>query len=116
MRFILLFLLSSCSAPTVSRVIDGDTFELDDGRRLRLLGVDCPESTANAKCKRSPDCEKENAAGKRAKRVVASMVGREAQLSGRKDRYGRELGRIALSDGTDLGEVLVTTHICRAYR
>lgn len=27
----------------VVRVIDGDTFELKDGRRVRLLGVDAPE-------------------------------------------------------------------------
>ena len=27
----------------VSRVIDGDTFELDDGRKVRMLGINCPE-------------------------------------------------------------------------
>lgn len=27
----------------VARVIDGDTFVLDDGRRVRLLGIDTPE-------------------------------------------------------------------------
>ncbi len=28
---------------TVRRIIDGDTFELDGGDRLRLTGIDCPE-------------------------------------------------------------------------
>src|SRR4051812_32054288 len=30
---------------TVGRVIDGDTFETSDGRRVRLVGVNTPEST-----------------------------------------------------------------------
>ncbi len=29
---------------TVSYVIDGDTFELSDGRRVRMLGIDAPEA------------------------------------------------------------------------
>src|SRR3954452_15860469 len=29
---------------TVGRVIDGDTFETSDGRRIRLVGVNTPES------------------------------------------------------------------------
>lgn len=27
----------------VKRVIDGDTVELEDGRSVRLIGVDCPD-------------------------------------------------------------------------
>jgi endonuclease YncB( thermonuclease family) len=30
--------------PYVSEIIDGDTFELSDGRRIRLIGVDTPET------------------------------------------------------------------------
>lgn len=29
----------------VSRTVDGDTIELDDGRKIRLIGVNTPEST-----------------------------------------------------------------------
>jgi micrococcal nuclease len=36
--------LSVCNLQRVSRVIDGDTFELSDGTRIRLLGVDTPET------------------------------------------------------------------------
>jgi micrococcal nuclease len=35
--------ISKCNFQRVSRVIDGDTFELLDGTRIRLLGVDTPE-------------------------------------------------------------------------
>lgn len=36
--------ISKCSFPTVSRVIDGDTFELSDSTKVRLIGVDTPET------------------------------------------------------------------------
>lgn len=32
-------------AAIVSRVVDGDTFELSDGRKVRLIGINTPEST-----------------------------------------------------------------------
>ena len=32
-------------AVTVERVVDGDTLKLTDGRRIRLIGVNTPEST-----------------------------------------------------------------------
>lgn len=37
-------------AATVARVIDGDTVELGDGRRVRYLMVDTPESTTETEC------------------------------------------------------------------
>lgn len=36
--------ISSDQALTVKAVIDGDTFELSDGRIIRLIGVDTPET------------------------------------------------------------------------
>lgn len=36
--------ISKCNFQTVSRVIDGDTFELSNGIRVRLIGVDTPET------------------------------------------------------------------------
>ena len=37
--------LLGLEAVTVSRVVDGDTFVLSDGRKVRLIGVNTPEST-----------------------------------------------------------------------
>ena len=37
-------IISRVANNAISRIIDGDTFELVDGRTIRLLGVDCPES------------------------------------------------------------------------
>ncbi len=36
--------ISECNFQKVSRVIDGDTFMLSDGTRVRLIGVDTPET------------------------------------------------------------------------
>jgi micrococcal nuclease len=35
---------------TIEYVHDGDTLFLDDGRKVRLLGIDTPEIGANAEC------------------------------------------------------------------
>ncbi len=49
--------LAACGGPEddvetadVARVIDGDTVELADGRRVRYLMVDTPESTTETEC------------------------------------------------------------------
>lgn len=60
-RGILLGLFLACSACTgdggggaklytVESIIDGDTIDIDDGRRIRLLGIDTPERGTNAEC------------------------------------------------------------------
>ncbi len=36
--------ISKCNFQTVSRVIDGDTFELSNSSKVRLIGVDTPET------------------------------------------------------------------------
>lgn len=41
---VLLLLASLLSAETVARVTDGDTVVLADGRRIRLYGIDAPET------------------------------------------------------------------------
>ncbi|MDI6726556.1 MAG: thermonuclease family protein [Smithellaceae bacterium] len=65
----------------VSKVIDGDTIQLDDGRKVRLLGINAPE-------KREPYNQK-------AKRFVESrVIARDVRLEydqEREDAYGRLL-------------------------
>ena len=50
MRFIPTSLLAVCLpllayGAEVTRIIDGDTVVLNDSRRIRLYGIDCPEKT-----------------------------------------------------------------------
>ncbi len=38
------------STAVVTRVIDGDTVELDSGEKIRLLNLDAPENTSQVEC------------------------------------------------------------------
>lgn len=79
---------------TIVRVVDGDTFVLDDGRRVRLYGVDCPEL-------HQPYGDRAAELAKTVvldRRVRITVVGR--------DRYGRLVGRVRVGD-VDLGILLL---------
>jgi len=70
---------------TVRRIVDGDTFVLEDGRRVRLIGVNTPEITNG----------KTEYYGQEAKQFASDhLLGREVVLFsdvGDTDRYGRLL-------------------------
>lgn len=69
---------------TVTRVVDGDTFELSDGSKVRLIGVNTPESTARTE-----------PYGKEASEYTKSRLeGKQVWLQkdvSETDRYGRLL-------------------------
>jgi len=71
-------------AATVARVVDGDTFELTDGRKVRLIGVNTPESTT-----------RHEEYGKEASNYTSSkLTGKQVWLQkdvSETDRYGRLL-------------------------
>lgn len=79
---------------TVRAVIDGDTFELNDGRRVRMLGIDAPEIA-------SPDHPAEPGADDSAQWLHSQLESRSVnlQITG-VDRYGRTLAWVYKADGT----------------
>jgi len=97
---------------TVARVVDGDTFELSDGRTVRLIGVDAPEVHPSAKRQRDierseHDRQTLEALGHRAGTYAATQVagGRIAleldptnAAIGHRDRYGRVLAYVWILD------------------
>jgi endonuclease YncB( thermonuclease family) len=88
-------------------VLDGDTIEVLNGHhaeRIRLTGIDCPE--------------KGQAYGKRAKQAASELVfGKEVTLQTHgKDKYGRTLADVLLSDGTNVNHQLVKEGWCWWYR
>jgi micrococcal nuclease len=120
-----LFLIDSTAfALTVTRAIDGDTIELSDGQKVRLLGVDTPESHKNSKLKkdikRSGQDEKEVLlAGKKAAEFTESFaVGKEARLEfedkHKKDYFKRTLAYVYIG-GRSLNETLITSGYACAY-
>jgi len=83
---------------SVTKVIDGDTFDIDTGQRIRVLGID--------------SCEMSTAGGPRAKETAELLLSNGVSLrsepgSPDKDRYGRLL-RYVLVTGGDFGEQMVT--------
>ena len=96
---------------TVVKVVDGDTLDVDvpDGKykttRIRLLGVDTPETKKpNAPVMYfGPEAFEYTKKVTRSKKVTVLID----TVSDERDRYGRLLGYIKLGDGRILNEVLV---------
>ncbi|WP_346773966.1 thermonuclease family protein [Brevibacillus sp. SYP-B805] len=107
------FLLAGCGqAPaqpngeretTVKRVIDGDTFETIEGERVRMIGIDTPESV-------KPNSPVEPY-GKEASRYTKALIeGKTVRLEfdvEPKDKYGRLLAYVYLPDGTFVNEKIM---------
>lgn len=90
-------------AALVVRVIDGDTVELNDGRRVRLLGVDAPELSRDERpaqdgAEESRDWLRQRLEG----RTVLLRYSTE-----RLDRYGRTLAWVFTDDGVLINRQLL---------
>lgn len=93
----------------VMRVVDGDTIEMEGGEKVRLIGVDAPESV---KPHSAVECF-----GKEASQwLKMTLEGKTVQLekdTSERDRYGRLL-RYVLLDGELVNELLVRSGYARA--
>lgn len=88
-------------------VLDGDTIDVlhnSQAERIRLNGIDCPE--------------KGQAYGKKAKQFTSTLVyGKSVTIKPlRKDRHGRTVGDVLLSDGTNVSRELVKAGLAWWYR
>lgn len=81
---------------TVTHVVDGDTLDLDNGARVRLVGIDTPEQG---------QCGYESASGALADLVLGRRVSLAASDEDR-DGYGRLLRYVDVGR-TDAGLVLI---------
>ena len=89
------------TAATVEYVHDGDTIFLDDGRKVRLLGVDTPEIGEDAQCWGG---EATSATRALLPEGAAVWVLADADPL---DQYGRALLFVFLPDGTNVNLELV---------
>ena len=93
----------------VKYVYDGDTIQLDDGRKIRLIGIDTPE--VFSKHRQIP--VKIQMAGEHAKAALSNILkqsnGRLGLKHGaeRQDRYQRNLAHIYLPNGTNIQAKLI---------
>lgn len=84
---------------TVTHVRDGDTIEVS-GRAIRLSGVTCDERGTRL--------------GERASRVMREMVAWQTvtcELTGERS-HDRSVGRCRLTDGRDIGAMLIARRVC----
>ena len=115
--------LALASAPTLAGetisgvpvVLDGDTLKFPaKGERVRLEGVDAPESGQNCLDRAGQRYR----CGQAARAALAGVIGRKPVRceGGRRDRYGRLLAVCFDSAGTDLNGWLVFQGWALAYR
>ncbi len=113
----LAFPLQAKETATVLHVVDGDTVKVKcEGREesVRLIGIDAPESKPNEKAKRDAqrsgqDLKTIIAMGKEATKYVKTLIksGDKVDIEfdvQSRDRYGRLLGYVYLSNGKMLNE------------
>jgi len=100
----------------VKRAVDGDTLVLENGERVRLIGIDTPEMHESDKLyrdsqKTQQDIKSIQKLGRRAYEFTKSMVeGKRVSLEfdvERRDKYDRLLTYVYLKDGTFLNAEIV---------
>lgn len=82
------------SEATVKRVVDGDTIELTDGRKLRYIGIDTPETKDP---RRPVGCFGKEASDKN-KEIVEGKEARLEKDVSETDKYGRLLRYVWVGD------------------
>ena len=109
--FVIAAVSSAEELRTVVRVVDGDTLILDGKERVRLMGVDTPETV-------HPNKPVEYY-GKEASAFTKKLCeGKSVSLEydwQRQDKYGRTLAYIYLEDGTFVNAEIVKQGYGHAY-
>ena len=110
----------------VKRVVDGDTFLLANGDRVRLLGIDTPEKYESKKLDKDVETTHQDKKtikklGQAASDYVKNFVeGKKVYLEREpnyedKDRYGRLLRWVYLEDGTFVNGKIVKDGYAQVY-
>ena len=95
----------------VERVVDGDTIKLSTGERVRLIGVDTPETVHP----RKPVEYFGKEASAFTKRLCEGKVVRLEYDQTTRDKYGRLLAYVYLEDGTFVNAEIVRQGYGHAY-
>jgi len=100
----------------VVRAVDGDTLKLENGERVRLIGIDTPEVYESTKLyrdskKSGQDIKTIQALGKRSSGFTKNLVeGKRVRLEfdvEKRDKYKRLLAYVYLKDGTFVNAEIV---------
>ena len=100
----------------VAYVYDGDTIKLDNGEKVRFIGIDAPEAHENDKLlkdvrHRHSNGQVQLAMGREASRFARSLLAsQQVRLEfdvEKRDKYGRLLAYLYLPDGTFVNEKII---------
>lgn len=100
----------------VTKVLDGDTIQLENGQRVRLIGIDTPEMHLSDKLYRDSQRTKQSITtiqelGLRAYKFTKNLLeGKRVSLEfdvERRDKYNRLLAYVYLKDGTFVNAEIV---------
>jgi len=92
----------------VSRVIDGDTIELNTGEKLRYIGIDTPEINFG----KNPECYAIKAKEFNQKLVDKKEVKIEKDISD-KDKYGRLLRYVYFNNESTSSAIFINEYLVR---
>lgn len=96
---------------TVKSITDGDTFKTTNGEKIRLLGINTPETRK--------DTKQAQPFGNKAKQALKKIIaGKQVRLSfdkEKKDRYGRTLAHIYTRNGLWVNAELVRLGLAHVY-
>lgn len=95
----------------VQSVIDGDTIQLEDGVRLRYIGIDTPEKNDPRK---PVQCFAKEATEKNRSLVEGKKIKFFKDVNST-DKYGRLLGYVYLEDGTFVNFEMVESGFAFSY-
>jgi micrococcal nuclease len=104
--FIQISLLCFGNTVKVVRVIDGDTFEIESGEKVRMIGINTPEIS--------------DIYGKEAKYYLSNLILNKTvelksdNISKNRDRYQRLL-RYVILDGIDINKLMISDGYAFAY-
>jgi micrococcal nuclease len=110
----------------VERVVDGDTFVLSTGEKVRLLGIDTPEKYESKKLNKDAEMSGQDKKTIKKLGMLASdyvkgfVEGKKVRLEKEpnyddKDRYGRLLRYIYLEDGTFVNGKIIRDGYAQVY-
>jgi len=97
----------------VLRVIDGDMIEAEDLGKVRLIGIDTPETVDPRK---PVQCFGKEASGKAKEMLLGKKVHLESDpTQGDKDKYNRALRYVFLEDGTNFNKWMIENGYAHEY-
>ena len=110
----------------IKYVIDGDSLKLEDGRRLRLVGIDCYEISDYPRAFRQIDGSKTKdiqdviKLGYEAKGYLKRIIDENngniyLKKSPNFDKFGRVLGTLYSKNGENINKMMLKNGLCMPY-